>query len=65
MKGNYRSTHGFHSDDGSVAYVALFVAYFNFLRPHSVLEKKVPVIISELAQLPHMPARWCKLIELS
>jgi len=65
FKGNYRSTHGFHSDDGSVTYVALFVAYFNFLRPHSALEKKVPVIIPELTQLPHMPARWCKLIELS
>lgn len=65
FKGNYRSTHGFHSHDGSVAYVALFVAYFNFLRPHSALEKKVPVVIPALAKLPHMPERWCKLIELS
>jgi len=48
-----------------VAYVALFVTYFNFLRPHSALEKRVPVVIPELAQLPHTPARWCKLIELS
>ncbi|MFC5542273.1 DDE-type integrase/transposase/recombinase, partial [Ureibacillus suwonensis] len=28
FKGNYRSTHGFGSDHGSVSYVTLFVAYF-------------------------------------
>ncbi len=65
FKGNYRSTHGFKSSDGSVAFVVLFAAYFNFLRPHSALEKKVPVIIPELNDLPHMPARWSKLIKLS
>ena len=26
-------------------YVTLFVAYFNFLRPHASLEGKVPVVI--------------------
>ncbi|GAA0336257.1 hypothetical protein GCM10008967_28300 [Bacillus carboniphilus] len=45
--------------------MTLFVAYFNFLRPHSALEGKVPVLIPELNQLPHMPARWTRLIELS
>ncbi|QZT32668.1 DDE-type integrase/transposase/recombinase [Caldalkalibacillus thermarum TA2.A1] len=65
FKGNYRSTHGFGSEQGSVSYVTLFVAYFNFLRPHAKLEGKVPVIIPELRDLPHMPARWAKLIELS
>jgi putative transposase len=43
----------------------LFVAYFNFLRPHASLEGNVPVMIPELAKLPHMPARWTKLIELA
>lgn len=65
FKGNYRSTYGFGSGDGSVSYVTLFVAYFNFLRPHSALEKRVPVVVSELSNLPHMPARWAKLIKLS
>ena len=65
FKGNYRNTHGFNSEDGSVAFVTLFVAYFNFLRPHSALEYSVPVVIPELAQLPNMPASWNKLIELS
>jgi transposase-like protein len=65
FKGNYRSTHGFQSNHGSISFVTLFAAYFNFLRPHSALEKRVPVIIPQLETLPHMPARWGKLIELS
>lgn len=65
FKGNYRSTHGFGSEQGPVAFVTLFVAYFNFLRPHSALEGKVPVVIPELEQIANMPARWTKLIDLA
>lgn len=65
FKGNYRSTHGFGSEHGSVSYVTLFVAYFNFLRPHASLEGKVPVVNPSLSGLPTMPARWTKLIELA
>ncbi|WP_299834310.1 DDE-type integrase/transposase/recombinase, partial [uncultured Metabacillus sp.] len=65
FKGNYRSTHGFGSEKGSVSFVTLFVAYFNFLRPHAALEGKVPVVNPELLRLPTMPARWTKLIELA
>src|SRR5690625_4552140 len=65
FKGNYRATTGFGSEAASVSYVTLFTVYFNFLRPHATLENKVPVIIPELQQLPHMPSRWTKLIELS
>ena len=65
FKGNYRSTHGFGSEQGSVSFVTLFVTYFNFLRPHSALEGKVPVLNPELEQLPNMPARWSKLIGLA
>ena len=65
FKGNYRATTGFGSQAGSVSYVTLFVAFFNFLRPHTSLENQVPVIIPELKNLPHMPARWTKLIEMS
>ncbi|KDE48983.1 hypothetical protein DI43_00650 [Geobacillus sp. CAMR12739] len=38
-------------------FVTLFVAYFNFLRPHSALEGRVPVVIPELADLPPVPTR--------
>ena len=65
FKGNYRATTGFGSQMGSVSYVTLFAAYFNFLRPHASLENQVPVVIPELKTLPHMPARWTKLIALS
>ncbi|REB73246.1 DDE-type integrase/transposase/recombinase [Bacillus sp. 522_BSPC] len=65
FKGNYRSTHGFGSEQGSVSYVTLFTAYFNFLRPHAALEGKVPVVNPELKGLPTMPARWTKLIGLA
>ena len=65
FKGNYRATHGFGSEHGSVSFVTLFVAYFNFLRPHAALEGKVPVTVPELKDLPNMPARWTKLISLS
>jgi len=65
FKGNYRATTGFGSESGSVSYVTLFTAYFNFLRPHASLENQVPVIIPELKHQPHMPARWTKLIALS
>lgn len=65
FKGNYRATTGFGSEAGSVSYVTLFAVYFNFLRPHASLENKVPVVLPELKGLPHMPARWTKLIALS
>lgn len=65
FKGNYRHTRGFNSDDGSVSFVTLFTIYYNFLRPHSALGYSVPVPIPELEKLPHMPAKWGKLIELS
>ena len=65
FKRSYKTTTGFKSSAGSIAFINLFVAYFNFLRPHSALEEKVPVLIPELDSQPHMPARWGKLIELA
>lgn len=65
FKGNYRSSHGFGAQHGSVTFVTLFAVYFNFLRPHASLEANVPVVIPELDSLPNMPARWIKLIQLS
>lgn len=65
FKGNYRPTHGFQSSSGSVSFVTLFVTYFNFLRPHAALERRVPVTVKELTDLPHMPARWTKLITMA
>lgn len=65
FKRSYRTTFGFGSDHGSISFITLFVAYFNFLRAHTSLEGRVPAQIPELENLPHMPARWLKLIKLS
>ncbi|BDU50404.1 DDE-type integrase/transposase/recombinase [Haliovirga abyssi] len=65
FKENYHYTNGYNSHSGAFTSVTLFTAYFNFLRPHSSLENNVPVVIPELTDLPNMPARWGKLIELS
>jgi len=65
FKGNYKATCGFGSEIGSVYYVDLFATYFNFLRPHSALDKKVPAVIPELQVLEDMPAKWLKLIQMS
>jgi len=65
FKGNYKPTGGFSADFGAVSSVTLFVAYFNFLRPHSKLDGNVPVVLPELDELPNMPAKWLRLIRLS
>ena len=64
FKGNYKPTTGFSAQMGAISSVTLFVAYFNFLRPHSGIDKKIPAVIPELEVLPHMPAKWCELIRL-
>jgi len=64
FKGNYKPTTGFSAEMGANSSVTLFVAYFNFLRPHSGIDKKIPAVIPELESLPHMPAKWCELIRL-
>jgi len=64
FKGNYKPTTGFVADMGAVSKVTLFVAFFNFLRPHTGIDGNIPAVIPELEILPHMPAKWCELIRL-
>lgn len=66
FKREYKNKYGFKSSAGSEAFTILFVAYFNFLRPHSALEdKRVPVIIPELKNITNMPGKWISLIALA
>lgn len=66
FKGNYKPLGGFNSDAGPIAQVTLFTTYFNFLRPHSKLEKKrVPVLLPELNGCEDMPQKWIKLMTMS
>lgn len=66
FKGNYKPLGGFGSDSGAIAQVVLFSTYFNFLRPHSALEKgQVPVQLPELHVCQDMPQKWLRLLQLS
>jgi len=65
FKGNYKPTTGYGADFGAISSVTLFVAYFNFLRPHTALDGNIPAVIPELLHLPNMPAKWLILIKMS
>lgn len=65
FKFSYRVTNGYGSFDGADSHVAVFVAYYNFLRPHPYTYWKPLNMIPDLEHLSNMPAKWQKLIELS
>ncbi|MEW6621779.1 MAG: DDE-type integrase/transposase/recombinase [Bacillota bacterium] len=65
FKFSYQVTNGYGSGEGSNTHVALFVAYYNFLRPHSYSYWQPLNSIPELDGIDSMPAKWQKLIELS
>lgn len=65
FKFSYRTTNGYGSYSGSNTHVALFVAFYNFLRPHSYSYWQPLNDIPEVSGAPNMPAKWIKLIELS
>lgn len=65
FKFSYQVTNGYGSGEGSDAHVGLFVAYYNFLRPHSYTYWEPLNSIKELEAIPNMPGKWQKLIELS
>ena len=56
---------GYVSDDDANTHLCLFVAYYNFLRPHSYTYWKPLNKIPELEKAELMPAKWQILIELS
>ena len=65
FKTSYKGTNGYGSEEGSNTHVALFVAYYNFLRPHTYTYWGPLNPIPELERIPTMPGKWQKLIELS
>lgn len=65
IKFSYQVTNDYGSREGSNAHVSLFVAYYNFLRPHPYTYWQPLNSIPELENLPNMPAKWQKLIQLS
>ncbi|MCP4336996.1 MAG: DDE-type integrase/transposase/recombinase [Mycoplasma sp.] len=58
-----RPRAGFKSFDGAVALTTLFVAYYNFLRPHTTMGHHVPVPLDIFHNQSRMPDKWGSIIE--
>lgn len=63
-KASYRPTNGFDNIDGANYDLSLWVAYYNFLRPHQALKYKPPVEDEWIASVENMPGKWQLLIRL-
>ncbi|MBT3295512.1 MAG: transposase, partial [Verrucomicrobia bacterium] len=57
-----RPRAGFKNFDGAVALTTLFVAYYNFMRPHGRLNDEVPVELSCLKGKTLYPAMWVEML---
>jgi hypothetical protein len=64
FKFSYRVTGGYGSENGALYGVSLWVAYYNFLRPHPYNYWKPLNEIDILANAGNMPAKWQLLIYL-
>lgn len=65
FKHSYKVTNGYGSDNGASTHLVLFVAYYNFLRPHPYTYWKPLNDVKELEKAELMPAKWQILIKLS
>ena len=63
-KASYRPTNGFNNIDGANYDLALWVAYYNFLRPHKHNKYKVLNNVDALSNASNMPGKWQLLIYL-
>jgi putative transposase len=57
-----RPRAGFKTFEGAVTLTTLFVAYYNFMRPHSALDSHPPVRLQCLEGVTLMPQAWLALI---
>ena len=63
-KESYRPTNGFDNIDGANYDLALWVTYYNFLRPHKHNGFRVLNHVQELDNADNMPEKWQLLIYL-
>ena len=63
-KASYRPTNGFSNYDGASYDLALWVAYYNFLRPHKHNQYQVLNKVDMLNGADNMPGKWQLLIFL-
>ena len=64
FKFSYRVTGGYGSENGALYGVSLWVAYYNFLRPHPYNYWKPLNELDELTNAGNMPGKWQLLILL-
>ena len=64
FKSTYRVSCGYDNYEGANYNVALWVTYYNFLRPHKTNNWKVINSIPELSNCENMPAKWQMLMYL-
>jgi len=64
-KAHIRHASGFNSYNGAMAYTALFVTHYNFLRPHMTLNYKTPILIPELENIPTLQDKWIKILNMA
>lgn len=62
-KSFYSQSNGFSNLISANIYMILFSACFNFLRPHSGIDYRVPVEVEEIQEQSNMQSKWLKLIE--
>jgi transposase-like protein len=60
-----RSRSGHKSINGAIALTTLFVAHYNFLRPHRTLYDKPPIHLPELDEIATLQGKWLKLLEMA
>ena len=58
-----RPRAGFKTFKGAVCLTVLFVAFYNFMRPHSSLTGKVPVPLDCLENVELYPRMWSTLLQ--
>lgn len=65
FKASYRVTNGYNNYEGANYALSLWVAYYNFLRPHQVTCYKKPLNdVKFLSKADNMPGKWQLLIYL-
>ena len=64
FKSSYRVTCGYGTEDGALYGVSLWVAYYNFLRPHPYTYWKPLNHLDILQKADNMPGKWQLLLYL-
>ena len=58
-----RPRAGFKSFDGAVALTTLFIAFYNFMRPHGSLKQQPPIRLDCLQKHTLYPAMWVEMLQ--